>query len=80
MDVVESTFAVAKMRFMNLCCKTGEAFRSVKGLVKFIRRSIGSNPFKYKNQLKDCLNSKGEKLVFFLNKLLNDCACSKPNS
>jgi hypothetical protein len=31
-------------------------------------------------QLKDRLNSKGEKSVFILNNLLNDCECSKPNS
>ncbi len=30
-------------------------------------------------QLNDCLNSKGEKLVFVLNNLLNDCGCSNPN-
>jgi len=32
------------------------------------------------HQLKDCLNSKGERLVFVLNSLLNDCGCSKPSS
>jgi len=33
-----------------------------------------------KGQLNDCLNSKGERLTFVLNNLLNDCGCSKPNS
>jgi len=31
-------------------------------------------------RLNDCLKSKGERLVFVLNNLLNDCGCSKPNS
>jgi len=31
-------------------------------------------------QLKDCLNSIGEKLVLFLNSLLNEAGYSKPNS
>src|SRR6185437_1158081 len=33
-----------------------------------------------RHQLNDSLNSKGERLVFVLNNLLNDCGCSKPNS
>ena len=32
------------------------------------------------DQLKVCLNSKGENLVLALNSLLNDCECSKPSS
>jgi hypothetical protein len=31
------------------------------------------------NQLKDCRNSSGDKLVLVLNSLLNDCGCSKPS-
>lgn len=31
-------------------------------------------------QLNACRNSRGDKLVFFLNSVLNDCACSKPNA
>ncbi|MDB5130076.1 MAG: hypothetical protein JWQ85_4308 [Mucilaginibacter sp.] len=34
----------------------------------------------FPHQLNDCLNSNGERLVFVLNNLLNDCGCSKPNS
>jgi len=33
-----------------------------------------------KYQLNDCLNFIGERSVFALNNLLNDCECSKPNS
>ena len=31
-------------------------------------------------QLNDALNFKGERVVFVLNNLLNDCECSKPSS
>ncbi len=31
-------------------------------------------------QLNDCLNFSGERFVFALNNLLNDCECSKPSS
>jgi len=33
-----------------------------------------------KYQLNDCLNFIGERSVFALNNLLNDCECSNPNS
>lgn len=36
-------------------------------------------PCKQKTQLKDCRNSSGERLVLFLNSLLNDCGYSKPS-
>ncbi len=39
-----------------------------------------SKQLKMPNQLNDFLNSKGERLVFALNKLLNDCECSKPKA
>lgn len=56
-----------------------ESWCSASNKVLFVSNS-GLFTVLFLRQLKDCLNSKGERLVFVLNNLLNDCECSKPNS